>query len=145
MISTLVFFGTFAISVTLLLLSALTIKALRKRENLRSPLHGKKLANLPGQQLTKRITDHGDNLILAVMIMYFSLPVMLGLWAIHQLNWSEVRFGLNEGIFLVGALAAFGFGLRSYYRNYTAYMQAKEGQLAEQLRCKSLYAHGTRR
>lgn len=133
MVSNLIFLAAFLISVALLLVCVLTIKALRKRDNRRSPLHGKKIANLPGQQLMTRITDHGDNLILAVMMMYFALPVILGLWALHRVDWSTVKFGFNEGLFLAGGLVAFGYGLATYYRNYSAYMQAKEGQLAEQI------------
>lgn len=120
MTSVFVLIGAFVISVVLLFASVLGFKAWRKRDARRSPLNGKKLANLPGQQLMARVTDHGDELIIATMLMYFAIPVMLCAWAINRVRWKDVRFGFNEGLFAFAAVALFLFGLRSFIRHWDA-------------------------
>src|SRR3546814_1842427 len=76
-----------------MILGIVAFKYWRRRDARRSPLHGKKLANLPGQQLAIRINDHGDNLLLAGIVMYLSCPAMLFAWAISQVQWETARFG----------------------------------------------------
>ena len=133
MTSVLVLIGAFVLSVVLLLASVLGFKAWRKRDARRSPLHGKKLANLPGQQLMARVTDHGDDLILATMLMYFSIPVMLCAWAINRVQWQNVRFGFSEGLFALASAVVFLLGLRSFIRHWDARNKARDGLVAEQM------------
>ncbi|KAF1688048.1 hypothetical protein B1992_01060 [Pseudoxanthomonas broegbernensis] len=126
-------FATSLVSAILLLSGVLIIKAIRRRNNRRSPLRGKKIANLPGQQLMARTIDHGENLSFAFILMYFSLPLTLGAWSIHHVDWRSVRFGFDEALFLTAGIGVFGYGLWMYARSYGAYMAAKEGQIAEQI------------
>ncbi|HET6397303.1 MAG TPA: hypothetical protein VFF91_10730 [Pseudoxanthomonas sp.] len=116
MISNLVFLGTFVITACLLLVSAKAVKLLRNRGNRRSPLHGRKIANLPGQQLLSRLNEHGDNMISAFMLMYFSLPLALSMWAILRVDWAAVRFGFTETVFVAAGIGLFGYGLWMYAR-----------------------------
>lgn len=125
--------GSFFISAVLIVCSVLALKALRKRDARRSPLDGKKLANLPGQQLNSRINEHGDNLLIDLVIMYLSIPFMLSGWALTRVNWDSVQFGINEAIFVVAALLLFLWGLRSFTRNWEARNKARDGLIAEQM------------
>jgi hypothetical protein len=133
MTSVFVLIGAFVVSVALLLASVLGFKAWRKRDARRSPLNGKKLANLPGQQLMARVTDHGDELIIATMLMYFAIPLMLCAWAISRVQWETVRVGSHEALFALSALALFLFGLRSFIRHWDARSMARDGLVAEQM------------
>ncbi|KAF1705004.1 nuclease-related domain-containing protein [Pseudoxanthomonas kaohsiungensis] len=133
MLSNLIFLSAFLITSALIIACAALAKLIRKRSSRRSPLQGKKIANLPGQQLMARISDHGDDMIAAFMVMYLSLPMMLFAWAIGRVDWTRFKFGVVEAMFLAAGLAIFAFGLWSYVRNLRAYLRAKEGQLAEQV------------
>ena len=138
MLSNLVFATTFVITAALIIACAATVRWARNRSNRRSPLQGKKIANLPGQQLMARITKHSEEMVTAFMVMYFSLPLLLFAWAIGRVDWSRFRFGFAEMIFLCAGVALFVYGLWSYVRNLKAYQQAKEGQVAEQITGQSL-------
>lgn len=138
MLSNLVFASTFLITATLIIACAKIFKWLRKRSGRRSPLHGKKIANLPGQQLMARVNKHTEEMITAFMIMYFSLPMLLLAWAIGRVDWSMFKFGVAEVLFLIAGLALFAYGLWSYARNLKAYLRAREGQVAEQVTGQSL-------
>lgn len=129
----LVLIGVFALSVAMIFACVGALRLWRKRDARRSPLHGKKLANLPGQQLLKRINAHGDDLLLAGTAMYISFPFMLLAWAVLRVRWHEVRFGLSEAIFLLAAIAVFAFNLLIYARKSKARDQARDGLVAEQM------------
>lgn len=133
MTSNIVFIGAFALSVLLMVGSAALFRFVRKRGRRRSPLHGKKLENLPGQQLMKRVNDHGDDILASVMIMYFALPLMLGAWAIARVNWQNFRFGGSEALFTTAAFALFCFGLWRFVKYGKARSQAEDGLIAEQM------------
>ncbi len=133
MLSNLIFLSAFLITSALIIACVALAKLIRKRSSRRSPLQGKKIANLPGQQLIARITDHGDDMIAAFMVMYLSLPIALFAWSIGRVDWTKFQFGASEAVFLAAGVAMFAFGLWSYVRNLRAYLRAKEGQLAEQV------------
>lgn len=133
MLSNLIFFSAFLLTAALMVACVAIAKLIRKRGNRRSPLHGKKIANLPGQQLMARINKHGDDMIADFMVMYLSLPIMLCAWAIARVDWTKFSFGVVEAAFLFAGLALFAYGLWSYMRNLKAYLRAKEGQVAEQV------------
>lgn len=133
MIPNLVLIGIFALSIALMFLSIGALKLWRKRDARRSPLHGKKLANLPGQQLLKRVNDHGDDLLLASIAMYISFPIMLLAWTILRVRWNEVRFGFSEGLYLLAGIAVFAYNLWAFARHSKARDQARDGLVAEQM------------
>jgi hypothetical protein len=138
MLSNLVFLSTFLVTAALIIACATIAKLIRKRSGRRSPLQGKKIANLPGQQLMARITKHGDDMVGDFMVMYLSLPMMLFAWASKRVDWTKFKFGVTEAVFLAAGLAVFAYGLWSYVRHLKAYLRAKEGQLAEQVTGQSL-------
>ena len=128
-----VLIGAFVLSLALILASVLGFKAWRKRDARRSPLNGKRLANLPGQQLMARVTDHGDEMVFATMLMYFSIPLMLCAWAINRVQWANVRFGFTEALFALAAAILFLLGLRSFIRHWDDRNKARDGLVAEQM------------
>ncbi len=77
MLSNFVFLSAFLVTAALIIACATIARLVRKRSSRRSPLQGKKIAHLPGQQLTARINKHGEDMTMAFMVMYLSLPMML--------------------------------------------------------------------
>jgi len=133
MMGNLLLIGAFALSVVMMIVGVAGLKVWRRREARRSPLHGRKLTNLPGQQLIARVNEHGDNLLLAGLVMYLSFPMMLFAWATTRVQWERVRFGIAEWIFVIGALGLFAYGMRSFVRHWDARNKARDGLIAEQM------------
>lgn len=133
MIGNLVMFGAFALSVFLMFIAVVSLKLWRRRDARRSPLQGKKLANLPGQQLIARANEHGDNLLLSGLVMYLSFPMMLFAWAISRMDWDEVRVGAADWVFVIAAIGVFAWGLRDFVRHWHARNRARDGLVAEQM------------
>jgi hypothetical protein len=133
MMGNLLMAGAFLLSVLLMAAGILGFKVWRKRDARRSPLSGKKLANLPGQQLMTRVNDHGDELLLSAIVMYLSFPLMLLAWALTRLPRDAFRFGLNEIIFVVAALGLFLYGMQRFVRHWDKRSKARDGLVAEQM------------
>ena len=123
----------FLMSVALTLACAFAFKAWHKRQLRRSPLQGRKLGYLPGQQLLERVAYHDTEVMTAIMVMYFALPLMFTLWAGWRIDWSRLHWGAPETIVLVGAVGMFIYGLVDYVRNYRARERARDGLLAERV------------
>jgi len=132
-ISNLVFISAFVLSTLLMLGAVFGFKAWRKRDSRRSPLNGKKLANLPGQQLMTRVNDHGDDMMGGALLMYLSVPGMLFAWAMSRIQWESVRFGVSEAMCTVGAIALFAYGFRQFAKHWEARNKARDGLIAEQM------------
>ncbi|GAA3923726.1 nuclease-related domain-containing protein [Luteimonas lutimaris] len=133
MTGNLVMIGAFVLSVALMLAASIAVKYWRRRDTRRSPLHGKKLANLPGQQLVGRMNDHSDELLLASIVMYFSFPVMLLAWAMSRVQWETVQLRTMDWLFVIGAIAMFAYGLRRFVVHWGAKTRARDGLVAEQM------------
>lgn len=125
--------GAFVLSVALMLVGIIAFKYWRKRDARRSPLHGKKLANLPGQQLATRMNDHGDNLTLAGIVMYLSFPGMLFAWAITNVQWETAHFRTVDWVFVISAIGLFAFGMWRFVVHWDARTKARDGLIAEQM------------
>jgi hypothetical protein len=126
-------FLPFFLSAGIALALALTYKATRKRYQRRSPLHGRKVGKLPGEELVVRISHHETELLAAVMLMYMALPIMFMTWASQHIDWNRLSWGSHEWIFLIGATALFGYGMFDYIRNFRARENARDGLLAERV------------
>jgi hypothetical protein len=123
----------FVLSAGFALTFALTYKAAARRLSRRSPLAGRKVGKLPGQELVERISSLETDLLLAVMLMYMALPLAF-------LGWVGVRFRLDtvvwawpETLFLLLALGLFGYGIYDYVRAHRAREHARDGLLAERV------------
>lgn len=123
--------GVVFLSSGLIIVSALAFKAIHRRRSRRAPLQGRKVANLPGQQVLQRITYHDQQVDTAMSIMYMALPLMFMVWMSDRIDWAEVRFGTGEVMFAIGAAALFAWGLRGYIRHYRAREKMRDGWTAE--------------
>lgn len=138
MMGNLVLLVAFATSILLTLLSVIALKAWRKRDDRRSPLQGKKLYHVPGKQLLDRVNDHGENILLSVIVMYFAFPIMLLAWALTRTRWESVRLGWTDGLYVLGGAAMFLWGLRDFIKHWDARARAKDGLIAEQMTAQQL-------
>ena len=120
-----------ALGALLMLACGLTFKWLHKRSRRRAPLQGRKIGNLPGQQLLDRIGHHDHEVDSALSLMVIALPLMFMIWLTLHVDWREFHFGVVEAMFVVGALGVFAWGLRSYIRHYRKREQARDGWTAE--------------
>lgn len=119
------------LSVTLMVACALAFRLLHRRRSRRAPLQGRKVGNLPGQQLLERISHFQHEIETAMSIMYLALPLMFMIWLTLKVDWARFRFGTGEAMFAMGALATFAWGLRSYIRSYRARERIRDGWTAE--------------
>ena len=108
-----------------------------KRDKRRSPLYGK-LHHNPGEQLRARISDHDDEMLLAVMTMFLVGPTFMLGWALQFVPWQQVNFGIGEALFVLVAMGMFGWGLRSFIRHAGARRKAREGLAAERMTAQEL-------
>src|SRR3546814_4128019 len=132
MTGSLLMMGAFVLSLLLMILGIVAFKYWRRRDARRSPLHGKKLANLPVQQLAIRINEHGDNLLLAGIVMYLSCPAMLFASAISQVQLETARFGATDCLCDVPATGLFACGMGRVAVNRDAITTARDALVAEQ-------------
>lgn len=118
-------------SIGLMVACAVAFRLLHARWSRRAPLQGRKVANLPGQALLKRITHHDQELGSAMSVMYMALPVMFMTWMSLQIDWQHVRIGTVEILFGIGALGMFAWGLWDYARHFRSREKMRDGWTAE--------------
>jgi len=126
-------FGAFAASLILIFSAVFILTWWRRRDARRSPLYGKKLAHLPGQQLIERIGKYDEEIQFAATGMYFAIPVMALAWAVLKIDWETVRFGPTEVVFAVVGLLLFGWQLRTYVAYTNKRAKAQDGLVAERM------------
>ena len=123
----------FFLSAVLALILALSYKAIKRRRDRLSPLASKQLGHVPGQQLMTKVADHEFDMMSGVMLMYMALPLMFMTWAGARIDWSAVRWGFDEWLFLIAGAALFGYGMREYIRNLHARDRMRDGLVAERV------------
>lgn len=130
-----VFIGhaVFLASVLITVLIVLGFKVYRARQRRRSPLHGKPIGHVPGQQLLDRIDKLDEEAGFGVDVMILALPMLFLIWSTLRIDWTKVGFGPNEWIFLLGWVAFFGYGFWQYQRNARRRERARDGLLAERV------------
>ncbi|WP_133498605.1 nuclease-related domain-containing protein [Cognatilysobacter terrigena] len=111
----------------------LTIKWLSQRRQRRSPLYGKQIGHLPGQQLLERIDSESFEASFGVDVMIIAAPLLTLVWATMRINWGMVRLGVGELIFIAGWLGCLIFGAWKYQRHAKRRQQARDGLLAERV------------
>lgn len=123
----------FYASVILALAFAIGYKALNRRRNRRSPLAGRKIGNIPGQALVDRVSDQESDVLLAVMVMYWALPLTFMGWIGSRVRLERIPWATTDWFFLAMGCALFGFGLLRYVRHHRSLEQARDGLLAERV------------
>lgn len=126
-------FLPFVLSSGFALAFAFTYKAVSRRMSRRSPLAGRKVGKLPGQELVERVASLDVDLLTAVMLMYMALPLAFLGWVGVRFRLDTVVWGWAETLFLLVALFLFGYGLLDYIRAYRARERARDGLLAERV------------
>ena len=125
--------GAFAVSIALAVGCILCLRLLRERQERRSPLRSRQIGHVPGQQLVERVADSQENMLLAVILMYFAFPVMLLAWALQRVPPDRLRIDGTAWVYLLGALGMFVLGLRSFLKHLKARQKARDGLLAERV------------
>jgi len=125
----LVFVGSLVITAAIVLM----IKLLRRRRRRRSPLDGKQIGHLPGQQLLERIDKEAFEAGHGVDIMMTAAPLLALIWATMRIDWRVVRFGAGELLFVIGWVAWVAYGAWKYQRHALRREQAQDGLLAERV------------
>ena len=133
MLGLLLMLGAMGVSTLLTVIAVILRRSWRRKDARRSPLHGKKLANLPGQQLTVRLSELNDDILSAGMLMYLSFPIMLFAWALSRTRWDSIQLHGTDWLFVIGAVSVFAFGLRNFVRHIDARNRVRDGLIAEQM------------
>lgn len=130
-----VFIGhaVFVASVLVTVGVVLAFKALRNRRRRRSPLHGKQIGHVPGQQLLDRVEREDDEVRHGMDIMMMAMPMLFLVWATMRIDWTRIRFGGVESIFLIGWVFFFTYGFWKLQHHAHRRDQARDGLLAERV------------
>lgn len=123
------FLSSLAVTALILLL----FKALRTARRRRSPLHGRKIGHVPGQQLLDRIDDADRESDFGFDIMILALPMALLMWASMRIEWQTFTFGATEVAFLIAWALMFGYGFWQFSRHAIRKEQARDGLVAERV------------
>jgi hypothetical protein len=125
--------AVFLSSVFVTALIVILFKVLRAIRERRSPLHGKQIGHVPGQQLLDRIDDADRESSFGYDVMIMALPMLFLVWASMRIEWQKVKFGAAEAGFLFGWLLMFAYGFWQYRRHALRKGQARDGLVAERV------------
>lgn len=121
------------LSLGLCMATVFCLKAWRLRVERRSPLHGRQIGHVPGQQLIKRQVEAGDGMLLSGVVMYLSAPMMLLAWALVRLPPDRLRLDGTTWMFVVGAIVVFAWGAYDFAKQLRRAQTASDGLLAERV------------
>ncbi|WP_394695236.1 nuclease-related domain-containing protein [Pseudoxanthomonas japonensis] len=105
----------------------------KERIQRRSPLHGRQVGHVPGQQLVKRHGEAGDGMLTSGLLMYFSAPSMLMAWALLRVPPERLRPDGTTWIYALGAIVMFAWGAYGFVKHFKHAQNAKDGLLAERV------------
>ncbi|MGY0504882.1 nuclease-related domain-containing protein [Luteimonas sp. e5] len=125
--------GVFVTSIVISIIVIAVFRVIHVARRRRSPLHGKQVGHVPGQQLLERIERHDTEAGIGFDLMLLALPLMFMIWATLRLDWTQLRWGVGETLFAIGWAAFFGYGLWHYQRHYRRREQVRDGLLAERV------------
>ncbi|MEN1928445.1 nuclease-related domain-containing protein [Luteimonas sp. MJ250] len=111
----------------------LLFKVLRAARQRRSPLHGKQIGHVPGQQLLDRIDDADRESTFGYDVMIMALPMLFLVWASMRIDWQTVKFGAAEAGFFAGWLLMLAYGFWQFSRHALRKVQARDGLVAERV------------
>jgi hypothetical protein len=116
---------------TLIALGALLLyRKWQDREGRRSPIADRRLHG-PGEQLRKRIDEHDTEVSGSLTALFFVGPYFIAIWAMTKLDWSQLRFRLVDGIFILAFLAIASWAIRKIIRHAAARRRCIAGLKAE--------------
>ncbi len=121
---------------TLLVIGCLFLwRAWRRRDGRRSPLTAK-LLNLPGESLRKRIEKYDDGFMESAAMVVAAGPIVLAAWLLARfkqagVDWSQVRFGSGDALFLLILLGLLVWSVWKMARHMILRRRCAEGLDAE--------------
>lgn len=135
----------FVVSIGMSVATVTTLRFLRRRSERRAPLQDRQIGHVPGQQLSKRVEEHHENVLLALITMYYAAPIMMLAWALNRIPADRLKFDGLSWVFVVGAVALFGSGAYAFAKNWKQRQAAEDGLVAERvtgMQLNRLLEHG---
>lgn len=120
-------------SLLLMFVIALALRVLRKREARRSPLSGKRIGHIPGQQLIERANESMDNVALGMLLIFLAGPMTLMCWAVLRLPPERLRYERSDWVLLLFFVGMVFWSLRSVIKHLDGARNARDGLLAERV------------
>ena len=106
------------------------IRFLQARDGRRSPLTDK-LHHGPGEQLRLELDKCNEGIDDEVRALSFIGPFFICAWALPQLDWSKVKFGIGEWILSLFFLGFLVWAIRKIMRSLAKRRRLREGLAAE--------------
>lgn len=125
--------AVFLISLLVTALIILLFKVLRTVRQRRSPLHGKQIGHVPGQQLIDRIDDADRESSFGYNMMIMALPMLFMVWASMRIDWRTIKLGAAEIGFFAGWILTLAYGFWQYRRHALRKEKARDGLVAERV------------
>lgn len=135
----------FVVSIGMSVATVTTLRFLRRRSERRAPLQDRQIGHVPGQQLSKRVEEHHENVLLALITMYYAAPIMMLAWALNRIPADRLKFDGLSWVFVAGAVALFGSGAYAFAKNWKQRQAAEDGLVAERvtgMQLNRLLEHG---
>lgn len=129
----LIMIAAFAVSLACSVVTVFGVLVWKERIQRRSPLHGRQVGHVPGQQLVKRHGEAGDGMLISGLLMYFSAPTMLMAWALARVPPERMRLDGATWIYVAGAVLMFACGAYGFIKHFKRAQNAKDGLLAERV------------
>jgi len=76
-------------------------RKLHDRDGRRSPIENRPIYGA-GEQLRKRVEDHGDELMSSMAILFFLGPYFVAVWALMRINVAQVKFDWGDYLLMAG-------------------------------------------
>ena len=100
------------------------------REGRRSPIENKVIYGA-GEQLRKRIEDHTDGMLSALVVLFFLGPYFLAAWALPKLDWRHISFDGGDALLIVAFVMLASWAIARIIRQGNARRQCIAGLKAE--------------
>ncbi|WP_313498667.1 nuclease-related domain-containing protein [Pseudoxanthomonas mexicana] len=129
----LVMIAAFALSLACSAVTVFGVLQWKARMQRRSPLHGRQVGHVPGQQLVERHGEAGDGMLTSSLLMYLSAPTMLMAWALARVPPERMRIDGATWLYVAGAIVMFAWGAYGFIKHFKRAQNAKDGLLAERV------------
>lgn len=86
------------------------------RDGRRSPIENRVIYG-PGEQLRKRIDEHGDEVLAGMAVLFFLGPYFLAFWALMRIDLAKVSLGWSEFTFLTAFTVLGAWTIRRIFRH----------------------------
>ncbi|MGQ4582841.1 NERD domain-containing protein [Lysobacter sp. F60174L2] len=100
------------------------------REGKRCPVGDKRIHG-PGEQLRKRIELEADEMMGGLVVLFFIGPYFLAIWALRHVEWTGIRVGFGEWLWLSAFLVVAGWATHRILRHGMRRRRANAGLRAE--------------